>query len=108
MCHSISLSKEFLDIKTNCNKLIESKKYEEKKDSITLLANNLFDKLCTYHDKDDKENLKSCVIALQSCDEEELVALLSQDKLQKLLNILLRDEEYEFAATIRDILHTRY
>jgi hypothetical protein len=71
----------------------------------TLSAPYLFNKLVWYHNSDDEENYKSCLIALQACNDKEIKNLLSKNKWE-LLDILTQREEYEFAARIRDILQS--
>jgi hypothetical protein len=101
--HSISLSKEFIDINTSLNELLQAKKYNEVID--TNSSHYIFLQIRKSHTKNDNENLIKSIKDLEKHDDREIKDLLSNNELQELLEIIAwTDEEYLFASRIGKIL----
>ncbi len=108
--YTISLSKEFTDIRTVLTELVKVKSYNPNtqiviQESIdTLSARHLFKQIRKYYEWDDTTNLINFIKKLQECDDKEIRNLLSNNELKELLEILVSQEAYEFAARIGEIL----
>ena len=95
-------------IENNIWEVLKTKDYskfkEENQTTDTLSARDLFNKICKYSIWNESDNLINSIKKLQEYENKEIKDLLSNDELQKLLNILTQEEEYVFAARIAKIL----
>ena len=112
------LSEDFANIKNSIKEivdLIEYKEMDNNNNSINeleidiLSARDIFGKICLYNkSNNDNENLISTINKLKECDDKEIDNMLSKHNLQELLNILVNETQFEFAARIRDIIKNKF
>lgn len=77
----------------------------DKNNTIIESPRDVFHKIRWLYQEWDNDNLIHCIKKIQTYEDKEIRDFLSNNELKELLGIIIKKEEYEFAARVKKLIH---